>query len=1809
MADEVQDPIIRAVDFLINNRLQKIDRDKTIVAKVLYASDTMTSQYKLDYNNGYIYAYGQNNTTYEDGKDVYVLVPEGNFSKKKIILGYADNITNDGNITVVSALMSDYNMIGRNVIGDPNKRLPVSLNSYRKEDYILLYQRGDEKNSLLTFNVSEFENYIKSAEALMIEASFMTRLPRAHQYAKNGTYGIQYVLAFKNGDKSEDEKTDNIKYVSYTLDSDNMSGNPMLYSKYIDQYSIFQLDADNFLYVDSIMAFSKGFVEKTDAVNAELWRDDIFVREPEIYGLRKIEAVNGDYTMRLSTPNGSTFKTLTKQEELNALARTTYKGGSDVSDATTYYWFSKDDRIDALTDGYEFHGGAGWKWLKDSGANKNFVTTGYDNRAYENKYLAVGVYKDETVMKQEFSFFNDAAKRDIEIKSDLGQKFSFDRGVPKLTCYVNGKESNFEDSHKDSLFSFSWSVKDQDGTVVAINKTKEELQKAYDDGIKNQIGYSALSALKSQITAMEGVTFDKNHLTYPVKKIVTQATFSCSVYLKENDTAENFYIGSASILLQNTNAAVPQDYYIIIENGNQVFQYSEMGVSPTSDRLADPQVIDPLSCHFYDPAGLEVNNKTYDVKWKVPLSNTLIKMPTTSMEVNTANNKLEYYNQETYPLAIKDPFDYNAVENQVTCIVSYGGQEYQQDSDLTFVKVGDNGTNGTDLVAKIVPVKSPGNNQLAAIELSHNASPKWNNGVSISAQALKFELFNKGDLINPESAVTWSVAGTANQSRFLSVTDGIVSYADSTKGDYNFVVKARTLATIQQGVDAEGVDNKGKTVKTTKAAVQQEYFAFYPVPIINYNNNVDYKVALDKTYCLKQILYNSDGRNPLYNKNQGVFFDLLNESDGKKYTGKKKIVFTVQGGINNSSSTSAFDLKLRMNDSKAAETNSITLTETLVETYRKAQAQNTTSPGTGLSQEALEYFERLAKEYPQFTNEFVNAVGDYAATDRKDGTEDTAAKSDKSVQANDDFPQYGVYISPNDAYDGAYNNNMVIIKIYSPDAADKNPETVIYFPIHMSLNTYGLASLNSWDGNHIEINEDGNYILAPQVGAGQKEQDNTFSGIVMGTARTYDQKADSVGLLGYSHGKQSIWLDSITGKAVFGLPEQQASQSNHYNEGRIELIPGGESKIGMWTIGSRGIYNITKPDEEDSENKFVGVPAEDLPKPYTDYPVKDAYMSIPVDAQGILLSANPSYLSIKSKPLNEKNSTIDWGGANTAITKNDSLEVELDPHKQSVFSIYRHTRKGKAKPVNPKPGETWDYDPKIIKDTDKWERYPLVGINANGQFYTNAIKDGESSMGIGKIGAFRHPAADDKYIGAQFAYGSDAGSKNILKFFIDNPNNLDEQEQGKSYTREDAPLYLTAGSTVDYTDSNGKTQEGNEYPRRMSLLGKEIHLYAADGMKGRNKKTSPHKLVISQDTVTLGHEKTYLLFPNASTSTATIQTDANFSLKMPDIRSATIELGTTNFTNFKTMISKFNSKGSAQDVAINSTIIGQVKVQEFSSLLLQASEESNKGRLRIQSDRVSLGGDDAFVSLSHSLPAELHSNYGVNITGQSGPVNIITSKAAQGITLDASFQAAGNSNTSTSRLKLIADTSGTGLFTLAAGDIQVYSNREIPLRPYVQLTPGMTTPWGHFTSSIEVGSKVMDQGWFDTIQHFYDGNNFSKNWLTDYEFHGWMRSNWGNNLDTRIDKEASTRAEADGNLSTRITAAQNTADKKTTLEAVQKWVNEELQKYVTKDKFNLHNHKISEVRSNHQFTDNGGDPKHNHGFDLPTVTEGPGTKL
>lgn len=78
----------------------------------------------------------------------------------------------------------------------------------------------------------------------------------------------------------------------------------------------------------------------------------------------------------------------------------------------------------------------------------------------------------------------------------------------------------------------------------------------------------------------------------------------------------------------------------------------------------------------------------------------------------------------------------------------------------------------------------------------------------------------------------------------------------------------------------------------------------------------------------------------------------------------------------------------------------------------------------------------------------------------------------------------------------------------------------------MYLDTYGNEAINGWDGQELVIDENGGYILAPQIGAGKKNDQNQFSGVVLGQ----DSTQSKVGLYGYQNGTNTFgFLENGTG--------------------------------------------------------------------------------------------------------------------------------------------------------------------------------------------------------------------------------------------------------------------------------------------------------------------------------------------------------------------------------------------------------------------------------------------------------------------------------------------------------------------------------------------------------------------------------------------------------------------------------------------------------------------------------------------------------
>lgn len=91
-------------------------------------------------------------------------------------------------------------------------------------------------------------------------------------------------------------------------------------------------------------------------------------------------------------------------------------------------------------------------------------------------------------------------------------------------------------------------------------------------------------------------------------------------------------------------------------------------------------------------------------------------------------------------------------------------------------------------------------------------------------------------------------------------------------------------------------------------------------------------------------------------------------------------------------------------------------------------------------------------------------------------------------------------------------------------------------PIIITQNRYASSTLNDWNGS-LTIDEKNGTILSTAIGAGKKEENNSFSGVLMGDigkGMNFDtDNMDGLGLYGFNKGAQSFCLSS-DGKAFFG---------------------------------------------------------------------------------------------------------------------------------------------------------------------------------------------------------------------------------------------------------------------------------------------------------------------------------------------------------------------------------------------------------------------------------------------------------------------------------------------------------------------------------------------------------------------------------------------------------------------------------------------------------------------------------------------------
>lgn len=146
-----------------------------------------------------------------------------------------------------------------------------------------------------------------------------------------------------------------------------------------------------------------------------------------------------------------------------------------------------------------------------------------------------------------------------------------------------------------------------------------------------------------------------------------------------------------------------------------------------------------------------------------------------------------------------------------------------------------------------------------------------------------------------------------------------------------------------------------------------------------------------------------------------------------------------------------------------------------------------------------------------------------------------------------------IKIYPRDNFEIAQPDNYVRLEVKDETQNPSVVSAVFIRPVLCMINTYGFNYMNEWDGGKVDV-EDGS-IMAPLVGAGVKNNDNTFSGVIIGQSKKIDDSRiiKETGLMAYDRGQRTVFINSDTGVASFG----KSGSGQIIIDGEKSIITGG----------------------------------------------------------------------------------------------------------------------------------------------------------------------------------------------------------------------------------------------------------------------------------------------------------------------------------------------------------------------------------------------------------------------------------------------------------------------------------------------------------------------------------------------------------------------------------------------------------------------------------------------------------------------------
>lgn len=572
-----------------------------------------------------------------------------------------------------------------------------------------------------------------------------------------------------------------------------------------------------------------------------------------------------------------------------------------------------------------------------------------------------------------------------------------------------------------------------------------------------------------------------NVLKIQAAEIEKSRIYKCGVRVN------NQYVGAAEITLTNEQTAA--DYTLAIKNGNQVFKYDVNGASPVSRRNETPGYLEELSFAIYDKKGQELTSEAIDIglAW--------------NQDEDTSSPNINWLvpADDTFLEAIPD------------------GEIKGREKDENGNEVADGA------LVDILPDITDNYYKFHKKDLVFKIKDSYNSNYSRNQIKLTV-LFQPNDKKEPQELIAYT--------EFVFTKEG--SLGTNGTGAMCWIVDAEDKTGDKRYLE---IDNK-------------ESNKIYFTNIQDDNGGTELTRFIPKTYpeISKENQFDEFQWSSLYRKQNELsnfYYEFIPK--GTNSTDIIKAYFDFDAVDKNKKSwyneniqkfnpvfANFIQLKVKINDKYC-----YSVMPLIGVKYTNIGKDNNWEVHYKENSGFLSVLYETNGKYPKYDED-----NPFELEILKDGKIPKDTEYDVVWHCSNNLKENSKYneklaknqkrFKPAENYDSYSYANVVYVRVKD---SSQNLVAEIYIPIYFYINKYFNADINEWDGNGIEIKEDSGIILSPQVGAGSKDKDNAFTGVIIGTKEIYNTdgvKKSETGLFGYNKGAQTIFLDAQSGKSEFG---------------------------------------------------------------------------------------------------------------------------------------------------------------------------------------------------------------------------------------------------------------------------------------------------------------------------------------------------------------------------------------------------------------------------------------------------------------------------------------------------------------------------------------------------------------------------------------------------------------------------------------------------------------------------------------------------